>query len=145
MLDRIQFDYMALQMAAAATSAASGAAGIVARDVPVLIIGVPVDVILFAVAGAAGILAFLPPMPLPRAFGSVVLATFAGAGGSVPAATWLVGHDYAEFSGSHQLVALAVAALVQLTLPLLIARMPNVIDRLVGRRADKDSNTGGQP
>ena len=48
-------------------------------------------------------------MPLPRAFGSVMLAMFAGAGGSVPAVTWMAANGWAEFTGSRQFVALAVA------------------------------------
>ena len=143
--EHFNIDPVLVQAGAVVTSVASSAGAVATHDLAVPIFGVPVNVVLAAVAGAAGVLGFLPAMQIARALASVLLAMFAGIAGSGPAMKWLVSSGYAEFGAAQMFVALAISALVQVFLPLLIARRDRLADRVIGAAPPADDGKGGQP
>ena len=131
---------VAVQKAVAGTaSAASGAVSIGFGDWIAAAIGAPFLMLLAAFAGAAGVLSFLPPRPLVRAIGTVATCTLIGA----YCAPW-ASRAWPILNGGEKFIAIALAAALQILLPIVIEQGSDVL-RGIRRRMGIGDGPGDGP
>lgn len=121
-------DVFTMQMASAAGTVASAAGSVATQSWSVELLGVPISVVLAAVAGAGFVLSWLPVMPIGRAIGTVFFAAFAAMYGAPQVVkAWPV------LDGGILLIALGIAAALQVLMPVLIEKRANIVDWIMAR------------